>query len=97
MCQTTVYVPGRTGSSSRTVQQHVYGEPYTTDYGFSSLSQESVETQKSEFPQVTSEEPFLEKTETDAVESINKGEAMPVSTLEQRRFSAPQTEWDPIR
>ena len=64
-------------------------------YGFSSIEPAAREEQKTEMPTTTSELPLTEKIEP--AESIQQGETTPVPTAEQRRFSAPMADWDPIR
>ena len=44
----------------------------------------------------TTEVPFTEMPEERA-EVLEHGEMIPVPTVEQRRFSAPMTDWDPIQ
>ena len=80
-------------SRPRIVQQHVFGEAQTTSFGFSSALPDSASTNNN--APVSMPESFLEKP--DPVEQIEQGEITPVPTLEQRRSSAPQTEWDPTR
>jgi glycogenin glucosyltransferase len=48
-----------------------------------------------EIPTITVEEPFIEPIPE--AEAINQGIIEPVPTTEQRRFSAPQMEWDATR
>ena len=44
----------------------------------------------------TTEMPLTERPEGRA-EVLEQGDITPVPTLEQRRFSAPLTEWDPLQ
>ena len=44
----------------------------------------------------SSEQPLSEKAET-AQEAVKRGDIVPVPTIEQRRFSAPSSDWDPVR
>lgn len=71
--------------SGTAVQSQVKGE--RVDYGYSSVSLG---------PAVTSTEPSLTDSANRA-EEIVQGNFEPTSTVEQRRFSAPQNEWDATR
>jgi glycogenin glucosyltransferase len=107
------YVPGQPYiPPSATVQQHVFGEatniyggvaperriapPSTTDVAPAiappSMTQPPAPV---EVPTSTVEEPFTEPVEQ--AEAIDQGIIEPAPTVEQRRFSAPQMEWDATR
>jgi glycogenin glucosyltransferase len=89
---------------STTIQQHVVGEATDVHYGFA--PEERIAAPPSteiapqiappeparEIPTVTVEPPFTEPGET--AENIDQGVTEPTPTVEQRRFSAPQMEWD---
>ncbi|KAF2477057.1 nucleotide-diphospho-sugar transferase [Lindgomyces ingoldianus] len=82
---------------SSTVQEHVHGEATSTEFGTSSISHitptpEIVET---EGPVTTTEQSFSDPG--DLAENIDQGVVEPTPTVEQRRFSAPQMEWDATR
>ncbi|KAI9692317.1 MAG: glycogenin glucosyltransferase [Bathelium mastoideum] len=81
----------------KVVQQHVEGESTSTDFGYSALASypTHTETREPEAPIVTTEQPFTDPG--DPVENIAYGNDIPVPTVEQRRFSAPQAEWDATR
>lgn len=73
---------------SGTVQQYVVGEAIGSEYGFN--------------PNATSEDstPASEPLLTENIErseSIQQGDVTPTATMQQRRFSAPMTEWDPVQ
>ena len=65
------------------------------DYGFSPIVPSVGESSEPEAPMNTTE--LLLSEMTIVAESIQRGEVTPVPTVEQRRFSAPMSEWDPIR
>ncbi|KAF2837745.1 glycosyltransferase family 8 protein, partial [Patellaria atrata CBS 101060] len=67
-----------------------------TDYGYSSISHLTSQPQSGE-PEAPpqTETPFSEAGEV--VDNIETGHTQPVPTVEQRRFSAPQMEWDATR
>lgn len=83
-----MYLSGQSGKGSRTVQQYVAGEVSGVEYGFSLNA-------TSEDSGTNTEPPLTENIERS--ESIQQGEVSPPSTIQQRRFSAPLTEWDPVR
>ncbi|MCJ1474908.1 hypothetical protein MMC13_003568 [Lambiella insularis] len=93
---TSAYISGQTARSSRIVQQYVMGEAYPANHGFSSTnpSPQHYETTSASVP--VSEQPLTENTEM-VEESTHLGEVTPIPTAEQRRFSAPSADWDPIR
>ncbi|KAL9119574.1 MAG: hypothetical protein Q9187_003871 [Circinaria calcarea] len=93
----TAHISGQTPQSSRIVQQYVKGENPSTanEYGFSSIGPAVKGPPKGEISTETSEPPLTEEIEP--AESIQQGETTPAPTLEQRRFSAPMADWDPIR
>ena len=66
------------------------------EYGFSSI-RPAVKGRppKGKMSTETSEPPLTEEIEP--AESILQGETTPAPTVEQRRFSAPMADWDPIR
>ncbi|MCJ1331629.1 glycogenin glucosyltransferase [Thelotrema lepadinum] len=90
---TTAYISGQAISRPRIVQQHVFGEAQTADFGFSSASPHSASSTIK--APVSMSESLFEKS--DLVEQINQGEITPTPTAEQRRFSTPYIEWDPTR
>ena len=88
----TAFTSGRSKPFSGTVQQYVRGESSSADYGYSSASPISEESREPEAPLNTTEKPLTEKTEL--IEEIHKGEAGPIPTAQQRRYSA---DWDPLQ
>ena len=90
--QTTAYISGKSQKQSRTVQQYVKGETSSTDYGFSSVQPQDDELEEPEAPIHTTEPSLTDKT--DLAEDIQQGEATPMPTAQQRRFSV---DWDPVR
>lgn len=70
------------------MQQYVAGEASGAEYGFSS-------TAASEDNVTKTEPPLTENIERS--ESIQQGEATSTPTVQQMRFSAPMTEWDPVQ
>ena len=82
--QTTAYISGQAAKDTRTVSQYVTGEATASDFGFSSEPQpaaaESAETSMAE--------------ESHLAEDLTKGEAGPLPTVEQRRYSV---DWDPAQ
>ena len=95
--QTTAYISGQSMSTSRVVQQHVKGEASTADYGYSSAAPAIPSMLQIQEPEASAstEQPLLDKQ--DPAEGIIQGDLLPVRTAEQRRFSAPQVQWDPAR
>ena len=81
-------ISGQGIHGSGVVQQYVKGEMASMGYGFSSAHEPETPLTKTELP-------FTERVEP--AESIAQGETTPVPTVEQRRFSAPMADWDPIR
>lgn len=73
------------------------GEDPSAGYGYEfSLTEPATREEPTpEMPTKTSELPLAEEIEP--AESIKQSETTPVPTLEQRRFSAPMADWDPIR
>lgn len=79
-----------------TVHQHVKGESSSVDFGQSNIEHVTPIPQIIEPEGVhTPEAPFTEPGEP--AENIDMGIIAPVPTVEQRRFSAPQMEWDATR
>ncbi|KAF1958111.1 nucleotide-diphospho-sugar transferase [Byssothecium circinans] len=83
------------------VQQHVQGETTNADFGTAStphitvpetVTEPEAPDVSTEAPAVPTEAPLSEPGEV--VENINQGVIEPTPTVEQRRFSAPQMEWD---
>lgn len=95
--QTTAYISGQSKPTSREVQQHVKGEVSTTDYGYSSAASAIPSIPQIREPEApaSTEQPIMDRQDT--AESIIQGDVIPVRTVEQRRFSAPQVHWDPAR
>ncbi len=77
------------------MQQHVRGEASSPDYGFSSSASPVGEEREPAGTVTIAEGPATQKTELG--ESIEQGEVRPTPTVQQRRFSAPKVEWDPIQ
>jgi glycogenin glucosyltransferase len=100
------YVP-----PSATVQKHVFGESTDVYHGYApeeriapppvyEIAPTMVSHHEStgpppQTPTITVEEPFTEPIPE--AEAIDQGIVEPVPTTEQRRFSAPQMEWDATR
>jgi glycogenin len=92
---------------SATVQKHVFGEATDIYYGYPPEERIAPppatevaptiapHSEPPEIPKITAEEPFTEPIPE--AEAIEQGIVEPVSTTEQRRFSAPQMEWDATR
>lgn len=83
-------------ATTTTVHRHVYGESSNVDFG------QSNDGYAGPVPEInepegthTAEAPFTESGEP--AENIEQGIFAPVPTVEQRRFSAPQMEWDATR
>ncbi len=83
-----MYRSGQSGNESRAVQQYVAGEASGAEYGFSSNA-------ASEDNATNTELPLTENIERSG--SIQQGEAPSAPMVQQRRFSAPMTEWDPVQ
>lgn len=84
--------------SSTTVQQHVEGETTSTDFGTSQVQHLTSVPDivvEPEAPTTTTELPFSEPG--DMAENIDQGIVEPTPTVEQRKFSAPEMEWDATR
>ena len=95
--QTTAYVSGQARSPATIVPQYVSGEAQATDFGFSSFPPAEPQRPSGSSTQQPVSMPAPVFEQGDAVEKIEKGEIAPTPTVEQRRFSAPQIEWDPTR
>lgn len=82
---------------STTVQQYVHGQATSADFGTSSLQHIAAvpDIVEPEAPIITTEAPLSEPGE--AVENIDQGVVEPTPTIEQRKFSAPQMQWDATR
>ena len=93
--QKMTYNSAQSQQTSRTVQQYVKGEASSTDYGLASLGASVPVAPESKPPTTSTELPLTEKPEHG--ESLAQGEVQPIPTAEQRRFSAPMMEWDPIQ
>jgi glycogenin glucosyltransferase len=105
------YIPGKPFvPPSTTIQRHVVGEATDVHYGFapeeriaapppteiaSSIPAPIAPQPALDIPKITIEPPFTEPGE--AAENIEHGVTEPTPTVEQRRFSAPQMEWDATR
>ncbi|MCJ1465809.1 glycogenin glucosyltransferase [Pseudocyphellaria aurata] len=88
---TIAFISGQSKPDSRTVQQYVKGESSSANYGYSSAGPVLEEYSEPEAPVITTEKPLTEKTEL--IDEIHKGEAGPIPTAQQRRYSA---DWDPL-
>lgn len=87
-----------TGRTSSVVQQHVHGETTSADFGTASTQHITSVPEivvEPEAPMTTTEAPLSEPGEE--AENIDQGVTEPMPTAEQRRFSAPQVEWDATR
>ncbi|KAL9062556.1 MAG: hypothetical protein Q9157_008819 [Trypethelium eluteriae] len=95
--KTLPYNPNRSSTYLRIVQSHVVGEATSVDHGYPALvaQQSAVGESEPEAPITTTEQPFTDPGER--VENIQQGAEQPVPTVEQRRFSAPYSEWDATR
>ena len=83
------------------MQYYVKGEEPTNDYGFSSSDSSDIDlyVEDSDGNHVSAssaEQPLSEKMETNQ-EKTRQGDILPVPTVEQRRLSAPSSDWDPVR
>ncbi|KAI9708325.1 MAG: glycogenin glucosyltransferase [Bogoriella megaspora] len=94
---TIQYDAGASLPAPRPVQQHVTGEATSTDYGYTAFEHSipTVTVREPEAPITTTEQSFIDTGEL--VENIEQGKEIPPPTVEQRRFSAPQIEWDATR
>ena len=84
--------------SSTTVQRHVQGEATSADFGTSSVQHISPVTGVVVQPEAsitTTDAPFTDPGEV--VENIDQGFVEPTPTAQQRKFSAPNMEWDATR
>ncbi|KAF2455924.1 hypothetical protein BDY21DRAFT_365139 [Lineolata rhizophorae] len=94
---TTAYVPGHYAPST-TVQRYVTGESTRADFGITAFAQAPAPAPPAPQPEaavMTTEPTFTEQGEP--AENIQQGIVEPTPTAEQRRFSAPQVEWDATR
>lgn len=78
--------------SSVSVQQHVQGEMTSSDFGTSSIQHLTPNPEIIIEPPITTELPLSEPG--DLAENIDQGVVEPTPTVEQRKFSAPEMEWD---
>ena len=85
---------GKQKSSSRAVQTHVVGEPLPSQPTFS-FTPATTDVPSGEHVVPLVEQPISDQPER--VEEIQQGDFTPTTTMEQRRFSAPQSDWDPAR
>ncbi|MCJ1404946.1 glycogenin glucosyltransferase [Xylographa trunciseda] len=101
----TAYISGQhpqEKQSVQQVQQYVKGEDsINEEYGYSSFEPSITELYAKESSghdilTSSAEQPFSEKAEV-VQEGVRQGDVLPVPTVEQRRFSAPSSDWDPIR
>ncbi|KAF7506524.1 hypothetical protein GJ744_011670 [Endocarpon pusillum] len=97
------YQTGRPRDTPRTVPNYVTGEKTTSYLGYS-FSEPQPQHEPApwidvepppEAPATTTEEAMGDQPEP--VEQIDKQDFEPTSTVEQRRFTAPQMEWDASR
>lgn len=85
-----------TAALNATIQQHMHGEGTRADGGTSAVEHLTVpEIREPEAHATSTETPMTEPGER--AENIDQGKEAPVSTQEQRRFSAPRAEWDATR
>lgn len=77
--------------SSGIVQRFVKGETSNVDDGRSARASEG-EHQEPKIPITSTEKPLSENTEL--IDNVQMGDFNPISTVEQRRYSAV---WDPIQ
>ena len=80
---------GQSGKESRTVQRYVAGEASGDEYGFSAKAASEDSTPNTVEPSLTED---IERSE-----SIQQCDITPTATAQQRLYSAPMTEWDPIQ
>lgn len=85
---------GQQKSPSRSVQSQVVGEPLPAQPAFS-ITPPRAEVHPEEGVPPPVESPMGDPPER--VEEIQQEDFKPTPTVEQRRFSAPQSEWDPAR
>ena len=77
------------------MQNFVKGEAYSVPYGYSTQTPPAIQIQPPTGEVLPSEIPLGDRPGTPGtMETIQKGEFEPTSTVEQRRFSAPMMEWD---
>ncbi|KAF2433221.1 nucleotide-diphospho-sugar transferase [Tothia fuscella] len=87
------YTPGKqSASSTMAIQKQVFGEPTEIDYGSPRIV---LHEPTPDNPPTAIEQPFTEPGEV--AENLMEGITEPTPTIEQRRFSAPQMEWDATR
>jgi hypothetical protein len=85
---------GKQKSSSQSVQSQVVGEPLPTRPTVS-ITPPKIEVHPDEVVPPSVEQPMGDQPER--VEEIQHEDFKPTPTVEQRRFSAPHSEWDPAR
>ncbi|MCJ1389505.1 glycogenin glucosyltransferase [Xylographa bjoerkii] len=100
----TAYISGqtpRTKQSVQPVQQYVKGEASDNDYGFSSSEPFNMELYAEDLDGNHIPTSFAEQPPIETAEAVQKGAhqggVLPVPTIEQHKFSAPTSDWDPIR
>jgi glycogenin glucosyltransferase len=86
-------IAGQSGSGRRSsVSNHVHGERTSSDFGTSSIQHLTSTPAVIVQPPTTTEQPLSEPG--DLAENIDQGVVEPTPTVEQRKFSAPEMEWD---
>ncbi|KAL9103438.1 MAG: hypothetical protein Q9163_001501 [Psora crenata] len=92
----TTYASSKAGRQSGAEQHFVSGETLSVDYGSSSISvgPRTDEPTEPEAPRHITQMPLADLAdETDTAGEVEKAEATPIPTVEQRRFSV---DWDPL-
>lgn len=100
MFQVNDYVSGSYAPSSTNVQSEVKGESSSTDNGYPATGYPptSIPPPSQSPPEASltsTEAPLTESNEQ--IEQLEQGLIEPTPTVEQRKFSAPQMEWDATR
>lgn len=89
---------GATPPSTSSFQRHVQGEATSTNIGTSPDQHFSPTlniTTEPDAPEITAEPPLSDPV--DVAEVIDQGLIEPIPTVQQRKFSAPQMDWDATR
>jgi glycogenin len=84
-----------TGAATRTVPQRVAGEQYLYQPTYPSMQPPATSVAEAEPEVTTTEAPMGDQLEP--IEKVTKEDFEPTPTVQQRKFSAPQAEWDPSR
>jgi lipopolysaccharide biosynthesis glycosyltransferase len=97
--QDSAYYSGQYQERSKTVQDYVKGEETMYLPGYSQRQPEAPPRINIEEPQeapvVATEQPMDDQPETS--KQVQQEATEPAPTIEQRKFSAPQVDWDPAR